>query len=128
MYSSIDNDKREILRKGVIVGINDVDTSYDDMIAGGLIGSILGIAAGATPSSSMGIGLTGSMLGNFVSKSNVEHIVVRLENGEEIAFLNKKIKSKRFFAGDPVRVHFDEKGVVRDITYAHGTITRYKVL
>jgi outer membrane lipoprotein SlyB len=127
-YSSIDYGKKEILRKGIIVGISDVDTSFDDMIAGGAVGTALGMAAGHSPASSAGFGITGAMFGNFISKNNVEHIVVRLESGDEIAFLHKKVKGKRLFAGDPVRVHFDEKGVVRDVTYAHGTVTRYKVL
>jgi outer membrane lipoprotein SlyB len=128
MYSSIDYKQTEIIRKGIIVGINDVDTSYDDMITGGLVGSVLGLAAGASQSATVGFGLSGAMLGNFVSKPKVQHIVVRLENGQEIAFLHKKVSTKRLFAGDPVRLHFNEEGVVRDITYAHGTITRYKVL
>jgi outer membrane lipoprotein SlyB len=128
MYSSVDYGKIETIRKGIIVGISDVDTRYDDMIVGGFLGTALGMAIGTNPNSTLGLGLTGATVGNFAHKTSVEHIVVRLESGEEIAFLHKKVPSKRLFAGDPVRVHFDDDGVVRNVTYAYGTITRYKVL
>jgi outer membrane lipoprotein SlyB len=128
MYSSVDYGKMETIRKGIIVGISDVDTRYDDMIVGGFLGTALGMAIGTNPNSTLGLGITGATVGNFAYKTSVEHIVVRLESGEEIAFLHKKVPGKRLFAGDPVRVHFNDDGVVRNVTYAYGTITRYKVL
>jgi outer membrane lipoprotein SlyB len=128
MYSSVDYGKIETIRKGIIVGISDVDTRYDDMVVGGFLGTALGMAMGTSQGSTLGLGLTGATIGSLTHKTSVEHIVVRLENGQEIAFLHKKIPTKRLFAGDPVRVHFDDEGVVKDVTYAYGTITRYKVL